>query len=189
MVSVQIRRANLEDVPGIVLVNVRSWQKAYADIVPEDFLNGLDRDRPAREQRWRESLQRSSLETVFVATDPDERVIGYSRGRASSPPHFGHDAELTSLYLLPEAWGQGLGGSLVVALARSLAAGGHRSLLTWVLRENLRAVRFYERWGGVRLGSVESTIGGRSLVEVGYGWRDISALTEAAGKSIAAKIL
>jgi ribosomal protein S18 acetylase RimI-like enzyme len=167
MVSVQIRRANLEDVPGIVLVNVRSWQKAYAGIVPEDFLNGLDRDRPAREQRWRESLQRPSPETVFVAADPDERVIGYSRGRASSPPHFGHDAELTSLYLLPEAWGQGLGGSLVVALARSLAAGGHRSLLTWVLRENLRAVRFYER----------------------YGWRDISALTEAAGKSIAAKIL
>ena len=45
-----------------------------------------------------------------------------------------------------------------------------------MLEDNRPACRFYESLGGERVGRQTITIGGADLVEVTYGWRDISEL-------------
>ena len=37
----QIRRAKLDDAPGIAKVHVESWRTTYKGIIPNDFLNNL----------------------------------------------------------------------------------------------------------------------------------------------------
>jgi hypothetical protein len=46
----------------------------------------------------------------------------------------------------------------------------------WVLRENAKARRFYERLGGVVVAEKEERRAGGVLVEVAYGWRGLGPL-------------
>jgi GNAT superfamily N-acetyltransferase len=56
-------------------------------------------------------------------------------------------AELYALYVRPAWWSTGTGRALMDrVLARSVAAG-YSSVTLWVLRDNRRARRFYERAG------------------------------------------
>ena len=48
-------------------------------------------------------------------------------------------------------------------------------MLVWVLAEN-PSRQFYEALGGQELGQQEITVGGATLVEVAYGWKDIGGL-------------
>ena len=40
--EVVVRLAHVDDAAGIADVHVRSWQEAYAGIVPDSYLTGLD---------------------------------------------------------------------------------------------------------------------------------------------------
>jgi hypothetical protein len=46
-------------------------------------------------------------------------------------------------------------------------------MIVWVLRDNTRARRFYERLGGIYVRSQPVTIGTAVLEEVSYGWRSL----------------
>ena len=49
-------------------------------------------------------------------------------------------------------------------------------MLVWVLEDNHGARRFYESLGGELVGRKTVVIGGADLVEVSYGWKDITGL-------------
>lgn len=75
------------------------------------------------------------------------------------------DRELHALYVTPTAWGQGIGARLLVA------AGPVQHL--WVLRDNSRGRRFWERHGWVLDGTEREAYG---VVELRYR-RDVDAVT------------
>ena len=68
-----------------------------------------------------------------------------------------------------------LGRHLTSTLVQRLVQAGMPSLLLWVLAAN-PCRGFYEALGGQRLYDKHVVIGGVSLVEVAYGWRDARAL-------------
>ena len=49
--------------------------------------------------------------------------------------------------MLPEAWGSGAGSALMAPGIEALRASGYRDAILWVLEDNPRARRFYEREG------------------------------------------
>ncbi len=53
-------------------------------------------------------------------------------------------------------------------------------MLVWVLEQN-PARGFYEHLGGVDLRAKPIQIGGKDLVEVAYGWRDLRTLVSDVG--------
>lgn len=74
-----------------------------------------------------------------------------------------------SLYLLPEYIGRGYGGPLLEAAVETLAEQGFRDVLLWVLEENRRARRFYEKHGFRSAGVfMEQETGGKLLREALY---------------------
>jgi ribosomal protein S18 acetylase RimI-like enzyme len=174
-----IRRAMLEDVTGIARVHVASWRESYRGIVPDDFLNNLSLDR--RIAQWNESLSNSQdqYHRVFVADVNGEisGFAGYGRERDADPIYLG---ELYAIYILKSAQQKGIGRRLVSVVASDLIAQGITSMLVWVLADN-PARGFYERLGGLYLREKPIEIGGRNLIEVAYGWKDIYPLAEADG--------
>ncbi len=48
---------------------------------------------------------------------------------------------------MPEAWGSGAGSALMAAVIAALRANGFAAAHLWVLEDNPRARRFYEREG------------------------------------------
>ena len=53
----------------------------------------------------------------------------------------------------------------------------HRAVCLWVLAKNERAVQFYNKLEGARLGKRVVEVGRSKPKELCYGWRDISVIT------------
>ena len=131
-------------------VQVRSWLAAYRGIVPDRVLDVLSVAR--RAERWTTIIaaqeadpgedvrvwvvERAGLVVGFVAT-------GRSRDDDTDPG----TGEVRAIYVAPEAWSTGLGAALLRTAVTDLHARAHAPLILWVLRDNQRARRFYERAG------------------------------------------
>jgi ribosomal protein S18 acetylase RimI-like enzyme len=147
---VQIRRARLEDAAAIAAVHVRTWQSAYEHVFGAERLAGLDL--AAREGLARR-FATDPEQDAFVAED-DGRIAGFV---ATGPPEDdGEERELYAIYVLPEAWGTAAGAGLMRAAVEAMRARGAADAILWVLEDNPRARRFYEREGWRADGSAES---------------------------------
>src|SRR4051812_40168860 len=168
-----IRLMNEDDVPAVSAIRVGGGQTAYAGIVPQAYLDGMDVAEDAAGRR--EALARSTgrvrnLVAVETGGPAGERVVGWAafgpyRGEPDATP----DGELYALYLRSDRIGTGAGRALTAAVVGRSAGLGRRRLLLWVLADNSRARRFYERAGFVPDGAETSEFyDGVPLTEVRY---------------------
>lgn len=164
------------DAEAMARVHVTSWRETYRGLLPDGFLARMSE--PGFARRFARELADPRNGVTLVAADR-HGLVGYSQGGPSRRGVEG-EAEIATLYLLKGAQGQGLGGELMSEMARALAARGARSLMISVLRDNVRARRFYEHMGGAaETPRQERGPGGALLYEVAYRWPDIARLTGA----------
>jgi ribosomal protein S18 acetylase RimI-like enzyme len=156
-------------------VHIDTWRTTYEGIVPAAHLAGLSYERSAA--RWVEYLtQLAPKELILVAETPTGQVVGFASAGPLREPLADCDAEIYAIYILQTYQHLGLGRQLVVQCARELADKGFRSLVIWALKEN-PACGFYERLGGQRSAEKLVEIGGVSLVDVAFIWRDLTVLS------------
>lgn len=164
-----LRPAKPEDAEGLTRVHVRSWQSSYRGLLAQEFLDSIDSIE--RLAMWRRTLAHPETFGVYVAEVPDTGElagfcgVGKSRG---TPP--GYPGELYAIYLLEEAKGLGVGRALFQEGLQWLRGHGLWPMALWVLKENTRARRFYERMGGHLTGEQSITLGDVRYPEVAYGW-------------------
>jgi ribosomal protein S18 acetylase RimI-like enzyme len=122
---------------------------------------------------WQKALTETKTpdEAVFVAENEGKEIVGIaSCGPVRSQDPF-YQGEIFVLYVLPGFQRQGIGRWLVAACAQHLI---HRinveTLLIWVMAENpYRA--FYESLGGKAVREKTVEVGGKIILDVGYGWK------------------
>ncbi len=158
----EIRHINQNDnLSEISRIYEESWKYAYKNIVPDDYLNRI----PAG--NWIPHLKDPEM-NILVMLDKDQfiGVSSYCRSRFSNFKNFG---EIVSIYLLPEYMDKGFGKELLDKTVLSLADLNFRNIFLWVLEENVRARKFYEKSGFVLSNSIlDDNIGGRNLKEIAY---------------------
>jgi RimJ/RimL family protein N-acetyltransferase len=158
---VSVRRASPQDARGIAEVHVRTWQAAYRHAFPAEVLDRLSVEE--RETRWRGGLDEGA--TVWIAVD-GERVVGFA---AAGPSDTEEDvAELFSMYVLPEQWGSGAARELMAAVVAWFLEQQYTTAMLWVLADNPRARRFYEREGWRFDGTRTDSVRGVEVEEVLY---------------------
>jgi len=86
--------------------------------------------------RWQEALE-GERTNVIVAERAGE-ILGVAAWT---------DGWLDGLYVVPQAWGNGVAARLHDEALRGIAAAGESTARLWVLEDNARARRFYERRG------------------------------------------
>lgn len=164
------RVAVVEDAAAIARIHVRSWQQAYRGLLPQEFLDALD---PAsRTPSWRRSIVNQSPPTQACLVIADsEQILGF----AHICPTRDDDAqdnvvgELTSIYLHPDTWGNGLGPQLMGEALELLREAGNTDVTLWVLQGNARAIHFYEANGWSPDGATkEATIADTTVTELRY---------------------
>ena len=134
-----VRTARLDDAEAMGRIHVESWQAAYVGVVPQAHLDALD------------------AEVVGIAL-----VV---------PDRDGEDGvgEITIIYVHPSAWGIGAGYALMAECEAELRRRGFAEAVLWVLEDNPRARRFYERQGWRADGGRKvEEIGGVDLAEIRY---------------------
>lgn len=145
-----VRRARPSDAAAIAAVHTRGWQGAYEHVFGAENLRSIDTERRAR---WWERAVFEDLETVLVAED-DGTLVGFASVGASRDEDA--EGELYAIYALPERWGTGVGTALMAAGVDALRTAGYRDAVLYVLEDNPRARRFYEREGWALDGTTKS---------------------------------
>lgn len=141
---VVVREALIEDAAELGRMHVESWRWAYAGLLPAEVLAGLSV--AERTARWREILASAERSVTFVATGPD--VVGFASAGPARPDAGGPAVgELYGIYLAEHVAGIGIGRMLQDEAQGWLRAQGFTEARLWVLRDNQRARRFYERCG------------------------------------------
>jgi len=80
----------------------------------------------------------------------------------------GEVGELYALYLLPAWWSAGVGRALMTSVLDTLRSNRYRQVVLWVLADNARARRFYERAGFTLDGGTNVLTGLGGVLEVRY---------------------
>jgi ribosomal protein S18 acetylase RimI-like enzyme len=145
-----IRAGTPADADAITDVQVASWRAGYAHVFPESVLyaDDFDSSRRAFWAAWR--FAPGNRVAVVLEDERDEqRLIGfgsYGPERERARGHTGR-GEVWAFYLHPDAWGSSAASSLMDYVEDRLRAEGFASAVLWVLDDNPRARRFYEKHG------------------------------------------
>lgn len=140
-----VRTATPEDAEAIARIQIRTWQVAYAHLFPADGLARLPMREERRARSWRERIEAREARTDTVVAGKGERILGFaSFGQGQEDDTIG---ELYAIYVLPEAWGGGIGRRLMVEVLERLGQGGFTEAILWVLEDNPRTRRYYELAG------------------------------------------
>ena len=163
-----VRDAVPDDAEAMALVHVRTWQAAYAHIFPPERLAALSAER--RTDNWRVWIATPEPRTHRFVTEDGDGVCGIaSLGPARDEDEPAETGELYAIYVLPRAWGTGAGPALMGAVLDRLRGEGFRGAILWVLEDNPRARRFYERSGWALDGGVmDGTFLETTVTEVRY---------------------
>jgi ribosomal protein S18 acetylase RimI-like enzyme len=181
-----VRPATPADADEIAAVHVATWRHAYAGLLPDDVLAGLDVTQ--RADRWRERISGPRSGIFVLVFEQFGRIRGFVCGGPSRDGEGGgaeaggaegggaegggavRTGEVYAIYVDPACQGQGAGTRLLGAAARLLAQAGFTGASLWVLADNHPSRRFYESRGWRPDGSAKpwSYGDGGSVMEVRY---------------------
>lgn len=136
------------EIQGKAYVHWKSWQEAYADLLPQEFLQNIYT--LERCQDWAVRYPQNILVALV-----DEQVVGFACYGASNQEDLQEAGELYALYVLADYYDQGVGYQLMQAALEKLQSYEQVSL--WVLEGNARAIAFYEKVG-FRFDGVKKTV-------------------------------
>ena len=142
-----VREATVGDAHGIAEVHVRTWQAAYRGLLSDGVLHGLSVE--TRAERWKALLAPSDAASFTLVAEDVEEVVGFCSVVAPArDDDLGPRAcEVAAIYVDPGRWYSGVGTALLEAAVRRLDDGRWDEATLWVLKDNLRARRFYAKHG------------------------------------------
>jgi ribosomal protein S18 acetylase RimI-like enzyme len=161
----KIRRATQSDLQGIATIHVESWKDSYSDVLPEEFMaEQIDRDLA---QHWSE-LQIQNGDLVLVAEE--DSLVGFVAVWCRPIPF------IDNLHVRPSHRSKKLGSALIKAAAKELINKGHKTAYLWVFESNEKAIRFYERLGGVQKEQARKTVFGYEVLSRKIEWEDLAVI-------------
>ncbi len=145
-----------EELRGKAYVHCKAWHEAYTGLIPASYLDTVTPEKCLRiALRWPDNL--------LAAVDGD-RVIGFAGFGAYRDDSLRDTGEVYALYVLRDYYGTGAGRLLMEEALRRLR--GYSAAALWVLRDNRRAVRFYEKCGFTPDGTEQTVELGAPLCEI-----------------------
>jgi GNAT superfamily N-acetyltransferase len=143
------------DVDSLARVQVASWRRSLAGIVPDDLLAELTGEQAmqAWRDRWQEAITNPPTSRHYVLAAvldaPPRELVGFaSAGPATDADRWpGTDAELYEFRVAPDQTGHGHGSRLLHAAADTLAQDGFHTLCTWAIEADTALRGFLEASG------------------------------------------
>lgn len=164
-----IRRAQISDAEGIAKVHVDSWRTTYKNIIPDSFLAKLSYEQ--RTELWKRNIAQTG-NYVFVAESPTGEIVGFADCGKRKENLIPNSGDLTSIYLLVQYQGQGIGKKLMKQLFLQFQELGYDTVFVEVLEDN-KTRYFYEAFGAKFLKSETIKMGGKELELLIYQWEGL----------------
>ena len=125
-----------EEIEGKSLVHWQTWREAYDDLLPADFQETMTLEKCR-------FFSQKYPENTLIAMD-GKKVVGFI-----SYGNFRDEAiqagEIIALYVLKDYYGKGVSKQLMHAAF--VALDQFSEIYLWVLKDNKRAIAFYQKMG------------------------------------------
>ena len=124
------------EIEGKSLVHWQTWREAYDDLLPAEFQETMTLEKCR-------SFSQKYPENTLIAMDGKKVVgfISYGNFRGETI----QAGEIIALYVLKNYYGKGIAQKLMKEALRTLV---HFSeIYLWVLKDNKRAIAFYQKMG------------------------------------------
>ncbi len=168
---VEFRSATENDVEAIAALHAKSWQQNYRNTFSDHFLD--NEVVGERLSVWRQRLDDPPNNQFVHIAEIDGSFAGFVCGYIDNHPGFG--TLIDNLHVDSEFIGQRIGEQLMVNTAAFLASrDDDASMYLWALVSNTKAIKFYERIGGMPVETVNDfDIGDREIVKTRYRWSNL----------------
>ncbi|PKL83666.1 MAG: hypothetical protein CVV24_03885 [Ignavibacteriae bacterium HGW-Ignavibacteriae-3] len=139
--TTDIRKWNVNDVPGVRDVLQLSWQKAYSSFILQEDLD-FYLNKTYSEESLIELCQNSEY-SCFVAENEGEIVGWLKLNENKSENRF----YLSSIYVLPEFQKMQIGEKFFLLSCREAVKKGYLEIYVGVMEQNLSALKWYQKLG------------------------------------------
>jgi ribosomal protein S18 acetylase RimI-like enzyme len=157
--KLSIRRATPNDASLIADIGAITFEASFgADNRLEDMKQYLS----LSFSKAHIEAQLADPSSIFLLAYEDCKVVGYVMLRVSKKPISvigTKPVELVRLYIEEEIIGKGYGSALMNFCLKEAKKNGHRTIWLGVWEKNLRAIRFYEKWGFAKVGIKKFVLG------------------------------
>lgn len=125
-----------EEIEGKSLVHWQTWREAYDDLLPEEFQETMTLEKCR-------FFSQKYPENTLIAMD-GKKVVGFiSYGNYRDKTI--QAGEIIALYVLKDYYGKGVSKQLMHAAF--VALDQFPEIYLWVLKDNKRAIAFYQKMG------------------------------------------
>lgn len=162
---IYIRYASKEDAGILASINSLSFTNAFRGIIPEETLKQRFSYESLKERFSKEFEEGNVKSAIMYKEDIPVGILSFIKDSSRK-----NDSEIDigRIYLLPEYWGQGLGGQFLAWAINEARREGYKSLGLWVIEENTRARKAYEKAGFVHEGETRMINPGREIKDYRY---------------------
>lgn len=143
--EITIRYATLDDIDSLALVYSQSYQAAFKGIIPDSFMEDVFSFEKRREGFKKEIPQGTPVNIIMLTDGKPVGILTY--GKSKDEDLKDSAVEILRIYLVPEYWGQNLGMVLMAWGLEEMRQKGYRRISLWVIEDNKRARKHYERMG------------------------------------------
>lgn len=160
-----IRYATFDDAKVLGEIHSKSWKSAYRGIVPNEILDNITPSK--REIYFKKALSEKWEEDAIIFKE-DVPIGLICIGKCRDDDKKELTGEIWGIYLLPQYWRMGVGSELIQWGINELRKRSYKEITLWVLEENIRARRFYEKIGFYHDRTVKEINIGKELKEYRY---------------------
>ena len=145
--GLSVRAAEPEDVDAIARIHAEGFDAAFGGQVPREVL--AQRGPAQRRDQWSTVVANPAARSHLLVAENGGEVAGFVSGGPSrdvdARPSV--EAQVFTLFVDAAARGSGVGRALLEASLDSLAREGFRDVTLWMVPDNEKGARFYERAG------------------------------------------
>ena len=150
MENIIYRKTKIEDAEQHVRLGLLVWRDAYKHIFPEEVFIEKENRVADKIKNFDKSITNDNMSLSYVA-EIEGKIVGFVFGRMISHyQYFGEKgyADLEAIYIHPDYQGLGIGNKLKQIFIDWAKKNGGTKFVIGVLKENHKARKVYEKWGG-----------------------------------------
>ena len=153
--KLSIRQATSDDASLIANIGARTFESSFG---ADNRLEDMERYLSLNFSKAHIEAEMDDPSSVFLLACENGQAVGYAMLRVSKKPASvigTRPVELVRIYIEANIIGTGYGTALMNTCLEEAKKNGHRTIWLGVWEKNLRAIRFYEKWGFKKIGTKE----------------------------------
>ena len=157
-----VRRVSREDAEVVGEIHSKAWKSAYRGLFPDEYIDSDTASK--RTEEFLESIKDDKC--MYFLLEASGQPAGIVKTHECD-----NVLEIESIYILSEYRGQGLGAEAIDFI---LAYKPWDGIFLWVLEDNIKARRFYEKNGFKLSGDTRTINRGIELKQLRYVFKEVN---------------